>query len=288
MRIFLTGATGFIGRALMPLLEDHLLLVLDRQGTLAAAANRTTLKANMADPAGLAGPLEDFAPDACIHLAWEGLPDYGWQTSCRNFNMNIDLLDTLGRIGCRKVFISGTCWEYGDLNGRVTEQDTPGKRGLFPSFKARIYDLGKRITAEYGLELTWGRIFFAYGPGQRAESLIPHCISSIRQDAVPQLRQPGAVNDFIHVLDVARAIHGLAVTPNTPGIFNIASGKPYTVSAVVRRVAAALGKEWLLGPETAAAGSGFWGDISKITAATGVVPQVSLDEGIRHMIESLA
>ena len=290
MRIFITGASGFIGNELLAHLSSHTLLLNFRKDVQTLTSkNISFLMDDLVNLACWEKQLTDFQPEACIHLAWDGLPDYSLQTCLQNFNLNIKLFDLLGRIGCRKIFVAGTCWEYGDLQGLVSETDVATNLNIFPSFKKSICTIGKSLASQYGFDFIWGRIFFAYGAGQRKSSLIPYCVESLQNNIVPDLKNPSAVNDFIHVSDVAESLKSLIETPEVSGLFNIATGKPHKVSEVVRIVARILGKEHLIHiQDDLPAGDGFWGDTSLLEQKTGFLPAVSLVDGISQTVDGIA
>ena len=123
MRILITGGNGFIGRHLVPLMHQHQLLLISKQKVSFDQPNLQHLSADLANPERWGGEVSDFSPNACIHLAWSDLPDYSFFKCRENLDINLKLLDLLTTTKCKKIFIPGTCWEYGDLQGKVCEND---------------------------------------------------------------------------------------------------------------------------------------------------------------------
>jgi nucleoside-diphosphate-sugar epimerase len=288
MRILITGGTGFIGRYLLPLMNQHHIMLIGRSGNSPGGSNLKFLKADLAIPASWVEQVREFSPEACIHLAWSGLPDYSLAKCIENFNINMELLGFLSDIKCNKIFVAGTCWEYGDLQAKVSEKYLPSPTNLFASFKTSIRLIGERLAVSKAVNLIWGRIFFVYGEGQRTTSLIPGCYQSFKNGKSPELRNPNAVNDFIHVSDVARAILRLIESHSAEGIFNIGSGKPRRVIEVCRIIAKKLDLENLL-PEASniPQGNGLWADTSLINKTTGWYPEYSIEAGIDETIRSM-
>lgn len=288
MKIFITGASGFIGRQVISLLDKHELLIVDICNPQIANRSSQYINGDLSQLEKWSGAVRDFAPDACIHLAYKGLPDYSVHLCLENFSATIQLYKLLSDLGCKKVLTAGTCWEYGNLQRQVSEADTTTQMNVFASFKSSQCLIGSTIAAQAGMDFIWARIFFVYGFGQRTSSLIPSCVRTFQQGQIPDIKTPMAINDFIHVTDVARAIAALIDSNNTKGIYNIGSGVPTTVADICKRIADHMGKKGIesnncsLKPST-----GFWADISRINTATGWKPEMSLDAGIQDTISRM-
>ena len=288
MRILLTGGCGFIGKYLLPLLDKHQTMMVGRRDFEGLQDNISYVQGNISNLLELEEKIKAFSPEACIHLAWEGIPDYSLSTCLKNFNASIRLFDFLSRIDCKTIFAAGTCWEYGNLNGQVHESDMPANMNLFASMKSGLQLSGQSIFNSNAINFIWGRFFFIYGPGQRETSLIPSCFQTFKAEKIPELKNPNAVNDFIYVLDAAKAIVNIIEAPNVSGVVNIGSGKPTKVLDVCKIISKKMNttfKDPTL--EDSQENIGFWADISKMSQQTGWAPEVSVEEGIKMTIASL-
>jgi UDP-glucuronate decarboxylase len=285
MRIFVTGGSGFIGSYLLPLLVSggHEVLSLVR-GAGTPGAQRA-LRGDLYEPDSYRAELERFSPDCAIHLAWGGLPDYSLGNCRRNLLAGIDLFEALGQAGCNRIFASGTCWEYGKLTGAVKESEQGVEPGMFAAFKIALHAIGQSCCQADGSRFIWGRPFFVYGPGQRASSLIPSCYGSLSAGSEPAINNPMAVNDFVHVADVADAIRALVESDEAAGAFNIGTGRPASVWEVVNAVAASLGLPPKYHDIPHAAVTGLWADTGKMEAF-GWRPAMTLEAGIAQTIET--
>jgi nucleoside-diphosphate-sugar epimerase len=134
--------------------------------------------------------------------------------------------------------------------------------------------------------LVWFRIFYVYGPGQRAESLIPSLINAFRTNRDPSINNLSAANDYIYVGDVVSAFAKAVEEDACSGIFNLGSGRLSSVADIVGLVERSIQGtdefsrrlvETIIGP---ASGSSMWADISLSVRQIGWTPRVSLAEGI--------
>jgi nucleoside-diphosphate-sugar epimerase len=284
MRVLVTGGSGFIGRRLLPLLAQHEVLCLTREpGRLPALPFVEPLAGDLGRPADdWTRKLEHFKPQWCLHLAWDALPDYSLGRSRANLDAGLRLLEMLLSAGVKRIVVAGSCWEYGAAAGAVSETHVGRDCGVFAAAKTALRTVLESAARDAGVEYRWARIFFVYGPGQRASSLIPTCQAAFAAGRVPDIRQPRAAQDFIHVDDVAAGLTALAESDAASGIYNIGSGRAASVAAVVNAVARACGAP--LPYADVAHEAGFWAAPSKTATATGWRARIDLDDGIARTL----
>lgn len=289
MKIFITGGTGFIGRYVVGKLvkEKHELLILTRNPK-SYRKNRINLLIGDISKTGLIRKkIKAFKPDYAVHLAWESLPKYDYLTSIKNLKNSIDMVSLLAEYGCKKIFCAGSCFEYGGQAGSVEEESPLRPFNSFSAAKKALHLIGDEIARERGVALIWGRIFFAYGLGQREQSLVPYLIKCAKHGKNPQLKTPYSRNDFIYVEDVADAIAMALKKCSKTNTYNIGSGYPTSVSDIAKVIFENFGIKLDMGngsdykPE-----SDFWANISKIKQETGWEPKFNIEKGLRKTIEN--
>jgi UDP-glucose 4-epimerase len=286
MRVLVTGATGFLGTRLLPMLAGHEVLCLSRQpsrlpqqdGVIALAGDLTRDGEWMAQVAA-------FHPDCCFHLAWEGLPDYSLDRCRINVDAGLRLFEVVAQAGVKTIVVAGSCWEYGSISGAVPEPTAPGRLGTFAAAKHALLTMLESVADTRTITYRWARLFFVYGPGQRATSLIPHLCRAFTHGRAPEIRQPGTLQDFVHVDDVASALLALAACDAGSGVFNVGTGQATSVALVANHTASCFGAP--LPYPTIPAGDGFWADMTKTVAATGWCPRIAIDEGIRRTVAAI-
>lgn len=282
-RVLVTGGRGFLGHHLLPLLADAEVALLSRDNRDTDAALH--IQGDLCRPGAWQDAIRSFRPHWCFHLAWDGLPDYSLERCRANLDGNVTLFSTLAESAVERVIVTGTCWEYGQVSGPRREDDAPHAVNLFAATKRAIHAMLDGISRQAGFEYRWARVFFAYGPGQRDTSLIPHLRSSIRAGKPPALRQPGAVQDFIHARDVARGLVALASVDGPSSVFNLGSGTPVSVAEIANRVAAHYRQPKVF--DTEVPGDGFWADMSCTTERTGWHPEIGLQDGIASTLQAM-
>ncbi|MBI4333146.1 MAG: NAD(P)-dependent oxidoreductase [Chloroflexi bacterium] len=268
------------------------LLLLSRQPgnarSLPVMPKVDTVQGDLSDIGKWQDEVGQFSPEVAVHLAWEGIPNYDAETSVKNLNYGLSLLTMLAESGCKSVICSGSCWEYGQQTGKVSEDAVLKPSNAFAAAKNALHWLGKELARERGMGFVWTRLFYVYGPGHRKASLIPYIIDCARKGERPELKTPLARNDFVYVEDVARAISAITNGPKKNGVYNIGSGSSTSVQEIVETVRASLGLPYEgKAPEQPASGptANFWADISRIKTDLGWVPGTGIKEGIQKTID---
>ena len=80
--------------------------------------------------------VRDFEPAGLPAPGLGGIARLSPATSLKNFQAGLGLFQLLREIGCPRLVVTGTCFEYGDLSGCLAEDRHPQTQGLFAAFKA--------------------------------------------------------------------------------------------------------------------------------------------------------
>ncbi|MCK4364480.1 MAG: NAD(P)-dependent oxidoreductase [Thermoplasmatales archaeon] len=292
MRVFITGGTGFIGTHLIKNLQDsnHDILLLTLEGEELPEAfpvNIKTIEGNLSNIDKWQNKIEKFQPDATIHMAWEGLPNYDYKTSARNLEYGIKFITMLSEVGCKRVICTGSCWEYGKKHGKISEDEMPVSTNSFTAAKNALNIMGHEIAKENNMNFIWTRLFYVYGSGQRSYSLIPHIINCIKNGKKPEIKTPDAKNDFVYAEDVVNALSMILEKCNKSTVYNIGSGHSTSVKDVVEIVCQNYDFDCKISSDHQVNKSSvdFYADISKIKKETGWEPKTSIQEGIKNTVK---
>lgn len=253
MRIFLAGATGVIGRPLVPVLvaAGHEVTGMTRSPARASAlrvAGAEPAIADALDAEAVERALIDARPEAVIHQLTSIPPRINPRTQERDFELN-DRLRTEGtrilvgaaqRAGASRILAQSIAFVYepgppGTLHG---EQD-PLVREPPASFRrsaAAVRSLERTVLDAGGIVLRYG---YFYGPGS-ALSREGSMGADVRRRRLPIVGSGAGVWSFIHIEDAARATLA-ALAAEGPSVYNIVDDDPAPAAEWIPALAAALG-----------------------------------------------
>ena len=289
MKVFITGATGFVGiptiKELMFRKHQPLALVRgkDQASKISGLHGVKTVIGDFSDTAKYRAALRRFQPDGSIHLAWEGIPDDSQKIALKNISGSMMLFEELRASGVKKVIGIGSCREYGDPQGKLDESSSiSSPYNMLYAAKAHLYLLAAEFFRKSGIDFIWARPFYIYGPGQRLGSLIPSTIRAFNSGKEPEIKDKHAAHDFIFVDDVARAIVDILEKHRGyhSGVYNVGTGKLTSVREIVAMV---------YGRDVAVAATerkkGFFADPSLIKKEIGWRPQMTIAKGIKATLD---
>ena len=233
--------------------------------------------------------LERFRPEACVHLAWYGEPGTYLEApeNVPALTGSLVLLEELAAAGCGHVVAAGTCAEYAPAARPFTEESPTGPETLYAAAKLSLALVGSRLAARRGFGFAWARLFLLYGPQEDPRRAIPSLMASLLRGEPFPATAGEQVRDYLHVEDVASAIVTLA-TMRAVGVFNVCSGLPVTMRAVMETVGKIAGRADLIRygerPYRAWEPMYLCGENGHLRSQ-GWTPRWTLTEGLRQTFE---
>jgi UDP-glucose 4-epimerase len=301
MKIAVTGSEGFIGSRLVKMLlaAGHRVLGIDNlslgQPVPSESEYYQFARVDIRDGDAVCELLEAFRPDQIVHLAAIHHIPTCERDAPTALHVNVVgtqmLLDAAQRIGCGRILFASSGAVYDWCEGSLHPDKTPTK--------ARdVYSISK-LANEYQLNV-WqrgtdaiaviARLFNTIGPGDRNGHLIPDILRQLRRHERPSviaLGNTGTLRDYIYVEDVARALARMVAIEFGPGthVFNVGSGREYSVLEVVDCLACILGVSYMVRTDATRVRKvdrpSQKADISLTVSRLGWRPIYSLEEALR-------
>lgn len=289
MKIFLTGATGFIGSHIGSALAEagHQLLCLRRKTSdlsrCAAYAEKVSWTDSDSDWAA-------WKPQAIVHAAWSGVTaaerdDQNLQAA--NVDFFSRLLQTSSAAGAKRLVALGSVAEYGRINGRVSEEHPCRPVCAYGKAKLACLNLLKEFAAKNHLAYVWLRLFSTYGPGQGPTWFMPGLLKQLRAGQAPRLTPCEQRYDYLHVKDIAAGVAAVLDKPEASGVFNLGSNTSVPLKEIARQLQELSGSRVkpIFGALAYRPGQSMRleGDSAKFYATFGFAPRITLEEGLREL-----
>ena len=304
MRILVTGAGGFVGRYLVPHLQE-------RGDEVVAAGgphDEGLLPVDLIDETSLAAALDIAQPEAIVHLAAQTFVPDSIEDPIETYDVNV-----MGT--ARLLRVVRECRKHNNVNPRILFTSSAEVYGAQPpdafplretlatnpanpyaASKAACESLVLGEARAYGLDVVVTRAFNHIGPGQSERFVVPSFAAQLAQiarahEGILYVGNLKAKRDFLDVRDVVRA-YALLLEDGTPGaIYNVCSGAAIGIDEVLRELinVARVPVEIREDPQRMRPSDVpvFYGDNSRLRRDVGWEPQISLRASLRRIYEDV-
>jgi len=272
-RVAVSGATGFVGRALVPLLADQGCVVEPLGRDVAALA-----------PDGVVAHVGAFAPDVVVHLATHFLASHVPADIPGLIRANVEwgtvLAEAASAAGARFVTIE-SAWQHVDGADYAPVS-------LYAATKQALADICRYYASVRDLDVRTVTLFDTYGPGDVRPKLVPTLLRAARDGRSLDMSDGEQLIDLTFVDDVARGIADIALSSEAPTDSVLRSWYPVTVRELHARAEAVVGlpidAHWGVRPSRPREMRTDW--VFGASPA-GWAPAVGLDDGLRRTWESV-
>lgn len=253
MKVFVAGASGAIGRPLVPRLvaAGHQVTGMTRREQGAAAIRAAGAEAavcDVFDAEALSAAVAAARPELVVHqltalpakldITEKGVYDANNRIRTEGTR---NLVAAAREAGARRMVAQSVCFIYEPVAGWVCDEEDPPMRdapGEFGGSVKATLELERQVL-ESGLEGLVLRYGFFYGPGTGYASE-SHQASEVRRRRFPIVGKGEGVFSFVHIDDAAAATVA-ACERGAPGIYNVCDDDPAPLREWLPAYARAIG-----------------------------------------------
>jgi UDP-glucose 4-epimerase len=253
-RVLVTGASGFIGKALcgkliasgvevhgisrnLPAGADARHWTRSITGSMRHSAQASKIhwwNADLVELEAARTLIRAIRPDATFHLAslvtGSRTLEMVLPTFQNNFMTTINLLIGTAEHNAGRIVLAGSFEEPDGVDS------TPPSPYAAAKFSGSLY--ARMFHALYGVPFVAAKMFMVYGPGQQDHTkLIPYVIITLLRRGAPKLSSGVRLVDWVYVDDV---VDGLIACAQTPGIdgrtVDLGSGEMHSIREIVEQL----------------------------------------------------
>jgi GDP-4-dehydro-6-deoxy-D-mannose reductase len=305
VRVLITGISGFVGGHLANhIATQHPSAVI--HGTVFTSALKHDFahchQVDLRDESAVYRLIKEIQPEYIYHLAAQAFVprsfSHPWETIESNVRSQLNLTTACIQAGIAPRMLAVSSAEvYGVVGpGQVPMSEELPLRPSSPYSVSKVTQdmLALQYHTSHNLPIMRARPFNHFGPGQNARFVAPAFamqIAKIEAGSQPPVIEVGdlsAKRDFTDVRDIVAA-YRLILEQGTPGqVYNVASGKAYTIRALLDVLIAQVGQKIEIRVDKARLRPVdipiLLGDTSRLQEETGWSPTISFEQSLADIL----
>ena len=311
MAVIVTGATSFIGRAVVEelLKQGQKVYAVARPGSAGlsflkalplngqegrregAVGSVRILECNLNEIERLK-EMDITDASAWLHLGWEGAGSANRQDpalQAKNIGYALSAVRTAGALGCSRFLFSGSQAEYGICDSPMREDQPCHPVSEYGKDKVLVCRQAGELAGQLHMDYIHTRIFSVYGPGDHPWSLISTCIDTFLKGSNMEMGQCNKKWNLLYVTEAAELLVKLLLGKAPAGVYNVAGEDTRPLRDYIEelhRLCGSLGS-YHFGdrPPNAEGMVSLMPELTKLKAAVGFTQQIPFSEGIRRMVQ---
>lgn len=303
MRVFVTGASGFVGSFLVEhlLAGGHDVHVLVHHGSCTAGV--VSHRGDVLQTESLQNAFGTACPDAVFHLAGEARSHTSVEnprsTLSINFIGTVNLLEAVRtKIPKARVLVVTSSEIYGardSIDNPLGENSQFRPRQPYAVSKAGVHYLARYYADVPGLHVVEARPFNHVGPRQREGFVVPDFARQItemmlgRHEPVMRVGDLDTIRDVTDVRDVVRAYALLIEQGDSGQEYHVCSGRGIRIGDVLQKLISLSEREIKIVVDPSRLRPSqvpvIVGSYEKLRARCGWHPQIPLEKTLRDTLE---
>lgn len=301
MKVIVTGGAGFIGShvvealgargdqtAILDEFNDYYDVAIKRKNAVLTGA--TVFEGDLRDTAFVSATLQQFQPDAVIHLAARAgvrpsLEDPQLYVAT-NLTGTLNLLDAMLEIECKRLVFASSSSVYGNNPKVPFAEEDPLLNLISPYAITKL--AGEHLCSVYAnlhaMSISGLRFFTVFGPRQRPDLAIAKFATLINQGMPIPVYGDGATSrDYTYISDIVDGVLA-SLDRLKPGFraYNLGGDHPVSLSEMITIIERVVGKSAIIERLPMQPG-----DVERTSAnltrsrnELGYAPSVSFEEGV--------
>ena len=302
-----TGAAGFIGARTSEMLleQGHSVVGIDNMNDAYDPRMKEYRLRNLQANQGFSFHKADITEkpvidlfrsdkfDGVIHLAARAGVRFSvenpWVFLESNVLGTLNMLEVCRQFGCKKIVMASTSSIYGENPPYPTPETASSSEPLQPyaASKKGAEALTHSYHHLYDIDVTIVRYFTVYGPAGRPDLAMFRFVQWITEGQPVRINGDGTQSrGFTYIDDIVRGTIA-ALKPVGYEIVNLGGHEVITINGLVELIEELTGRkaDVKYGPPNLADMFTNWADVSKAREMLGWQPQVTLKEGVGHLID---
>ena len=290
MRVLILGSEGFVGHNLVQGLKNlHQVSTADQ---LEHGHEKNYSKLNVLDYENVERIVKDV--DVVIHLVTHTLVS-SLSDFTQNAQVNIigllNVLEACRKNNIKKIIFNSSSSIVGEpLESKVSEKHPVTPKTAYGITKMASEHYLRLYNEMYGLDYVIFRFFNIYGPYQK-NGLIPSLYSRIiTEQPVTIFGKGDQIRDYVYIEDIIPFFEK-AISTNMSNnlILNMGRGNGSTIMEVLNHISKILGIQPKIDFKSSRPGEigNFVADTTLLNSVFGMVPNTSIEEGLKKTIKWL-